>query len=366
VSHNIQIVSKHPIGYGYREFADCDSPVPLPKLVSRIIRRVSRIIPGLDAQVSKATVADGLPSLCLDRWNGAIERFAHRLAPIWSQVDYLIVNGEGTIHHDSIGARNLIGLCVAGKKLGMHVSILNCSIYELSEPLLSSLRQSVDQIVVREPNSFRYLAEQKVPATLSADCLFLASSLHQTLACELPTLAKELLQNDGKVALYTPGVLSGSGQVAESFVTADIQSLVSGGYNVIYYVVEAEDEHFAAAAQSAGASIMPLGSLGWKEVFNFLKFVSLVVSGRYHINIFAAIAGVQFIPMETNTSKMNGLLELVDKQGGGRIREFGVHLDSPDFGENFGVCTSLDVIENLEKKVSMVTNNIFPKFGASA
>ena len=310
-SNHLSVISRLPVGYGYREFSHCNVAPPVPSLTERLRNRIARTIPGLKHWSGGTATETFKRSLCPDRWTAAIDGFTRRVEPVWVEADHLIVNGEGTIHHDSIGARNLIGLCVAGKRLGMHVSILNCSIYELSETLLAALRQSVDQIVVREPISFRYLADQNISATLAADCLFRASSRLEESPDVLPGFVSDFLRHHGNVAVYTPGVLSGSGQVAKSAVTADIRSLVADGYKVFYYVVEAEDEHLAAAASNAGAKILPLGSLNWTEVFTLLRSVSLVVSGRYHINIFAAISGVPFIPMETNTAKMDGLLELL-------------------------------------------------------
>lgn len=300
----VHIISRSPVGYGYHDFADCDVPIPALGYPQRILRRLTRVVS------TPRPVINAAPELCPRRWNQSIDQFASRIEPVWDEADQLIVNGEGTIHHDAIGARNLIGLCVAGKRLGKQVSILNCSIYALSETLLAALRDSVDQIVVREPISHRYLNDQGIKSTLAADCLFLASQ-HKNSDAVLPKTLADQIAGEARIAVYTPGVLSGTGQVAESLIQKDIQQLKNAGYKVLYYVVEAEDEHFASAASQAEAAIIPLGAMNWMELIAFMKSVSLVVSGRYHINIFAAICGVPFIPMQTNTSKMDGLLELL-------------------------------------------------------
>ncbi|MEP3477696.1 MAG: polysaccharide pyruvyl transferase family protein [Fuerstiella sp.] len=300
----VNITSRSPVGYCYHEFAQCDVAMPLLSLQQRIMRRITKAV-----SASKPVVA-AAPKLCPERWNHSIEQFAARIEPVWAEADQLIVNGEGTIHHDAIGARNLIGLCLAGKKLGKRISILNCSIYDLSETLLAALRDSVDQIIVREPISHRYLNNQGIQSTLAADCLFLAAQ-RKNPDVVLPKTIVDQVADKARVAVYTPGVLSGTGQVTGALVQNDIQQLKDTGYKVLYYVVEAEDEHLASAAKQAGAAIIPLGAMNWMELLTFMKSVSLVVSGRYHINIFAAICGVSFLPMQTNTSKMDGLLELL-------------------------------------------------------
>ena len=312
-SNGISVISRLPVGYCYQEFAKTNVESPKPSLRTRATRRIQRSSPILESMFSSrhqhASGESAKKELCPRKWSGVIDRLLPRLEPVWQDANELIVNGEGTIHHDSIGARSLIGLCVAGKRLGKRVTILNCSIYALGDALLTALRNSVDQIVVREPVSHRYLTGRGVEATLAADCLFLASQRRQSDAA-IPNGLKSLIDSGKRIAVYTPGVLSGSGQVPSSLIREDVKQLVNAGYSVLYYVVEAEDEHLAAAAKQAGAVIIPLGALSWDEVFPFLRSASLVVSGRYHINIFSAVCGVPFIPMQTNTEKMEGLLKL--------------------------------------------------------
>ncbi len=240
-----------------------------------------------------------------------------RLAPAWADVDLLLVNGEGTIHHDSIGALALSGLCAAAKGLRKRVALVNCSILALSEPLLDTLRQSVDYFSVREPVTFRYLRDCDIPATQSADCLFLASQLPETHHPAPPRLP-----SGGSYVVYTPGVLTACGQINGQTINADIKAIRSLGHDVVYYVVEIEDERFCLEAAQAGASILPLGALRWNHVQRLLSGAEWVVSGRYHINIFSSLAGTPFVPLETNTSKMGGLLELLGEHGSKSIRSW--------------------------------------------
>jgi polysaccharide pyruvyl transferase WcaK-like protein len=237
------------------------------------------------------------------------------MEPIWREADGLVVNGEGTIHHDAVGALTLIGLCTAAKRLGKHVALVNCSMFELDPFLLDMLRMHVDELVVREPVTLRYLQARQIPARLSADCLFLAGvPSGSSLAGR--TWAKGTLPR----VIYTPGVLSSTAQIGGQMVANDIRDLGASGREVLYYVVEPEDEPLARVAAAHGARIVPLGAVPWQEVITFLRTAELVVSGRYHINIFSALAGVPFIPMETNTPKMHGLLELIGGAGGIRPR----------------------------------------------
>lgn len=239
-------------------------------------------------------------------WNREIDRLAAHMSPLIQECDCLVVNGEGTIHDDGVGALALVGMCVAAKRLGKQVRLLNASVFDLDPLLLKALREHVDDLAVREPISQRYLEIQGIKSRLSADCLFLAKEKSHSLVRSGWERTKR------SRVIYTPGVLAGSGKIAAEAVGRDISALISEGHEVLYYVVELEDERLAGAAHAAGARIIPLGAFDWREVIPLLQTADFVVSGRYHINIFAILAGIPFVPMETNTKKMHGLLELIE------------------------------------------------------
>ena len=187
---------------------------------------------------------------------------------------------------------------------------MNCSIFDLTEIPLRAIKDSVDFLTVREPISQRYLASHGITAIQSADCLFLEGTSGRSGWSK----SQNWFTISDDYAVYTPGVLAAFGQVSSEKVVSDIAELRQRGLRVFYYVVEIEDEKLAGAAQAAGANVLPLGSVPWKHVFSLLKQAKLVMSGRYHINIFAALSGTPFIAMETNTRKMAGLFELLDLQ----------------------------------------------------
>jgi len=229
----------------------------------------------------------------------------------------MILNGEGTIHHAGVGALTLLGFCKIVKELNKKIVIVNCSIFDLEPFLLETLREYVDGIAVREPLSFRYLSDHGIPAMQAADCLFLMEDGYEN------EFYWPELEASKKYALYTPGVLAAFGRVSGDGVRRDISQLRRAGYEVFFHVVETEDERFASDAAQAGARILPLGCLNWRRVPSFLRRMEMVVSGRYHINIFAALAGVPFLPLSTNTGKMAGVLELLSPARTISVREWG-------------------------------------------
>jgi polysaccharide pyruvyl transferase WcaK-like protein len=241
-----------------------------------------------------------------------------RLAPAWVSADFVLVNGEGTIHHNNVGAISLIAFCAAASRMRKRVVLVNCSVTHLDELMLGILHESVDYLSVREPITHRYLETNGIHSTLAADCLFLA----QPFAAAVESAILRLPYPEPYV-IYTPGVLAGSGPVNAQQIASDIAELRSQGDPVVYLTVESEDERLAASASSAGAKVLPLGFVRWDQMPTLLAGAKLVVSGRYHINIFAALAGVPFIPMETNTQKMQGVLELLSPDATVNVRSWG-------------------------------------------
>jgi hypothetical protein len=309
IRSGMQILSDCPIGYGYSSYGPLVSTAPPLSKKERILSRLG--------------IAPSKPLIDLSKsWNDANASLAPKFVPLWHEADSIILNGEGTIHHTGVGALTLMGFCKIAKELGKKVFILNCSIFDLEPFLLETLRDCVDGIAVREPLSLRYLSDHGIPATQAADCLFLIESGDE-MVLDWPKL-----ESSKKYALYTPGVLAAFGRVSGEGVQRDVAQLRLAGYEVFFHVVEIEDERFAPDAAQAGARILPLGCLNWRQVPSFLRRMEMVVSGRYHINIFAALAGVPFLPLSTNTGKMAGVLELLSPNQKVPVREWGS--ETPD------------------------------------
>jgi len=306
-----EVVSRIPVGYGYHKFAR-----------SFVRPEVKALFPGQKRLVASAKMIltgslahPQTPShLCRDTWEGIVTAEIPRLAALWSEADALVVNGEGTIHDDSTGALTLLGLCMVAKRLGLNVALVNCSIYGLSDWLLDIIRHDVDFLSVREPLSREYLLSHGITAHQSSDCLFAAEhgrSISQGSRDEVY-----------RPIIYTPGVLAGGEKVSVGAVARDVRALADGGVPVHYLVVEEEDEWLASVAAEAGATVIPLGSIPWERMTDYLGSAKCVVSGRYHINIFSMLAGIPFLPLETNTPKMKGVLRLVGVGDSGSIRSW--------------------------------------------
>ena len=159
-----------------------------------------------------------------------------------------------------------------------------------------------DFVAVREPATQRWLSELNLSAKLSADCAFLL---------DIQPVAQI---RETKKCLYTPGVLTrcqGYGQITSQYTLKQINLLQKYGWNVTYLTVETDDNLVLDSVRRTGIPILELGSTNHQNIGPILRDYELVVSGRYHILIFASMAGIPVLAMQSNTWKIEGLLELL-------------------------------------------------------
>lgn len=219
-------------------------------------------------------------------------------------IDYIVINAEGTIHHDAVGAKALLSFAKFGKELNKKVFIVNGSFYDLNEDLLNILKIS-DKIFVREKKSFEYLQKKKIESRLIPDCAFLAdfkSSPDLNYSC-----------------LYTPGVTFTYGQGnSEERLVESLKLhflIISKKYkNPSFLLIDKKEMFFAELWVSLGGTILDATSLDINLLLERISEFDLVVSGRYHILLFAIMCNVKTIPLTSNTDKIEGLYLTFDNR----------------------------------------------------
>ncbi|MEH6518295.1 MAG: polysaccharide pyruvyl transferase family protein [Halioglobus sp.] len=302
-----EVMSRIAIGYGYPLFQNLLEEIRPNDLLGKLAFRLdhSRRLKKLGSWIFGASKAPQY-RVSFSAWNISVSKTERELALLKGDTEWLVVNGEGTIHDNTIGALTLLGLCKAARQLGMKVAIVNCSIFNLDSVLLDELKL-LDYIAVREPLSFSYLRAHGIKVHQAADCLFLAKG-HPVSEVGLKNIS---INEQEKYVVYTPGVLAGSRHFDKEKMLDEIKSITAEGYTVYYYVVEREDEKYIPEVERAGAKVIDVGTISWQELHGFLGRSQFVVSGRYHIVIFSILAGVPFFSKRTNTEKIDGLLELL-------------------------------------------------------
>src|SRR5581483_350461 len=98
---------------------------------------------------------------------------SHALRAVFTDVDAVVVNGEGTIHH--AGGQHLLAILAAAAWVGRPALLVNAVLQDIDEarPVLAVL----DDCTVRDARSARYLRRLSVPHRLVPDSIFNAPFL---------------------------------------------------------------------------------------------------------------------------------------------------------------------------------------------
>lgn len=233
-----------------------------------------------------------------ESFHAAVDKILRSHRSQLAACDHVVINGEGTMHHDRPGAFALLGWAHAAKRLGKHVALVNCTIESFGPAFWDLLRPAVDYLAVREPNSYRYVQPHFPNVQQAADAIFGSRS------------ARSDPPPHHSRAGYSPGVLSYEGIVSPESVRAHLENLHQTFDEVVFFTAEVEDQPFEPLAAELGCQVKPLGALTSENAIEQMQRLSILVSGRYHLCIFALLAETPFVPLQSNTWKMDGLLAL--------------------------------------------------------
>jgi polysaccharide pyruvyl transferase WcaK-like protein len=214
--------------------------------------------------------------------------------------DRVIVNGEGTFHHNQRTALAALALARIAEALGKEVHIVNATIQAMHPEVLRLVLGSARRVVVREMRSQKYLQSLDIPCSLGADCAFAANFSTSQSLLRLP---------EGVDPDHACLVSGGCGLRSHS-VLSIVEALRSAGYSPFYFWIGDGDALNPCQCQLAGLPMVSDDMLPWDALPGYLRRVRLVVSGRHHMLIFALLARVPFIPLASNTWKIEGLCEL--------------------------------------------------------
>ena len=259
-----------------------------------------------------------------ERWEDAVRRFAlaSDLVETLHRSDLVVANLEGTFHHHTVGALALGGAMTIAHQMGKRVWAVNGSVEAIDRWLLAAALAPSQWISVREPVSRRWLAGQGIDARLAADCVFLGdrkgtgrgqvgdrkgTGWGQEGDCPLREIG-----GGGRRALFTPGVLASLGDAScePAQILRAFEALSAAGCSPTFLRMAEAEEPLAAAVVNSGWHADDNRTIPWQDFGSYLRQFRLVVSGRYHVLIFAAMAGVPAIALRSNTWKIEGLVEL--------------------------------------------------------
>jgi hypothetical protein len=193
------------------------------------------------------------------------------LAPTLQDADAVVVNGEGSIHHGK-GVVWLAALAAA-KQLGKKALLINAVMQDVKgyEAILNDL----DDLTVRDRHSSDFLTQKGVRHRLVPDSCLEAEFSEEPLI-----------------------VLSGQIVVTDWHADrADVGRALTRLLNSrapTFYLPFAHAMHRYV----------------WKQIPATLAMADVVVSARHHGNYMAALAGVPFVPLGSNTHKVEGFIAM--------------------------------------------------------
>ncbi|MBN2399945.1 MAG: polysaccharide pyruvyl transferase family protein [Candidatus Aminicenantes bacterium] len=238
-----------------------------------------------------------------DRWTKAIDEIMEREADGFHDLrlaDRVIVNGEGTFHHNQRTALAALALARIAEILGKEVHIINATIQAMHPDVLRLVLGSAGRVVVREVRSKQYLESLGIHCLVGADCAFAAPY----------RVTQPMLRLPDEVAPDSPCLVSGGCGLRSSSVLAIVNALRRAGFSPFYFWIGDGDAISIGDCQAAGIPVVMWNEVPWPVLPEYLKQVKLVVSGRHHMIIFALLAHIPFVPLASNTWKIEGLCEL--------------------------------------------------------
>jgi ABC-type polysaccharide/polyol phosphate transport system ATPase subunit len=214
--------------------------------------------------------------------------------------DVLIVNGEGSMHHNSVRALALLALMKTALEAGRKVILLNATLQAVMPALLQDVFKGLALIHVREPRSHAFLSELGISSLTAPDIAF--------LAMDDETVSQTRLLDAKSHVLVTAGVTADQETLEQLFTAVE-----NTGMRPVYLSIGdgGESELASRICSERNMPLVNAGDFGVKEVIGFVRQFPLAISGRHHINVFLMRAGVPFVPLPSNTWKVQETLRMV-------------------------------------------------------
>ncbi len=181
--------------------------------------------------------------------------------------DLLVVNGEGSMHHDSISFINKMSVIKAALEAGKRVMLVN-SVWQDNSQEYADLVGQCERVVVRERFSQQALAAQGVSSEIALDASY---SANVDPAAEAVDFAGRVVFTDFFSREFDAFVKLNS-KWAQRFDYIDMQRM------------------------------------SWSSLVRSLQSASLLVTGRHHAVYASCKARTPFLALRGNTHKIEGLM----------------------------------------------------------
>jgi len=251
------------------------------------------------------------PNAAPDVLSGALKSLNYELDA--SQLpDRLYLNGEGDIHSRSGHLARLLGIASLHKRLGACVCAVNQSVDLVPGSEAASLVKmtypTFDYISVREPCSLRLLNQLGLDKVeLVPDAAF---SLPPVTDEEVAVAAFELQLPAQYVCLTGSSDLNA--RSAGKFLPVYESVRQVTGLPVVMLASTKTDKALGKLLHDRNPEVRVItDTVDYRSVMAVIAGSQMLVGGRFHLAIFAALQGTPVVPFEGNTHKIKGLVELL-------------------------------------------------------
>lgn len=286
--------------YPGAEFIPLDLP-PFPLNKFRIVRTI------WEKKLAKAILKDN---------HEGVVKYLRKLnidESFFDGFDTVCFNGEGAIHAKSGHLIRLMGMLYEYKQRGAFVSALNQTVdlgdNDLIKAVVKKVYSMVDYLAVREPVSQRELEKLGLFPDLVADAAYALGAFSKE---KTDSLISDLNLPKKFVAV------TGSSFLARNRSSVKLMDRLLNKIEAfyvdipIYFLANTKTDMYLAKKlkEKYGFSIFSVPEKHDRAMAVIAK-AYIVIGGRQHPNIFAAMQGVPFIPLQGNTHKMEGVVELL-------------------------------------------------------
>jgi len=182
--------------------------------------------------------------------------------------DLLVVNGEGSMHHDSPGLQKKMAMLERALDQGKRAMLIN-TVWEANSPHHAQTLARCERVVARDIYSQRHLVEQGVEAEVALD-----------------------------LSYYAP--------VAEDASFHDFEG------QVVFTDFWSREFDAFVSVNSKWVQDFPyidMTEMSWSSLVKSLQSASALVTGRHHAVYAACRARIPFLFLPGNTHKIEGLVE---------------------------------------------------------
>jgi polysaccharide pyruvyl transferase WcaK-like protein len=227
--------------------------------------------------------------------------------------DTVCFNGEGAIHAKSGHLIRLMGMLYEYKQRGAFVSALNQTVdlddNDFLKAVVKKVYSMVDYLAVREPVSQRELQKLGLDPALVGDAAYALGAFSEE---KVDSLISDLNLPERFVAVTGSSFLSRN-KTSVKLMDRLLKEVQTFYKDIpIYFLANTKTDMYLAKKLKAKYGFTTF-SVPEKHdrAMAVISKAYIIIGGRQHPNIFAAMQSVPFIPLQGNTHKMEGVVELL-------------------------------------------------------